>query len=621
MKKDVFQLNRQFREELLRREYKATRNVLRSYERAWKSISRDLDALTRRIEQAIANGDDISPSWFYREARMRTLLDEINSRYQQLAKECTEFTQTAVKVAAPMGARHAYQLGKNAVVGEFAGLPSAAVESMTGLFSVGPVRELFAKLGPIAMREASRVLIDAMAKGENPRKAAKLLRDSIEGLTKQRAVLIARTEIIRSYRMAAQATFQKNADVLSGWRWTAAKTRATCPVCLAMDGEVFPVTETLSSHPACRCAMVPVPMLDFGGPKPETGEEWFAKQPAFIQDRTLGSKTKGQMLRSGVFSLKDIVQRTHSPTWGSSYRSRTIKELQMLARNGRLRLDLVNPPPLSGFVPQVTSVVPAAPIAPALPPAAKGAANVVDGPDWTERTARLYGTKTPLDDILVNGKLYDHALDTATSNIFGKPLDKSEIVELLGIPKAQSVEIRVVNSLIDLGEPGTGSTINVAAWSDEGGKEAWHMTRAISTDRTGSIIVKHDSFEIAKDATGSVRPGDGAVIFARSIENYRKAGVDAINVVAAGSPESRTMNGYYTWARFGFDGGVKPLQQAQFAKVFGITPKTIHDIMSRPGGAAWWKEYGHGFVGSFDLAEGSVSSKILNEYVARRRLK
>jgi len=346
---DVYEQNRRFREDLLAREYKAVRNILRAYERAWKRIRRNLDLLTTKIERAIAAGAEITPAWFYQEARFRGLLDEINDRYQQLAKECYEFTNAVSTVTVSLGAKHARAMGKT-VVGEFAGLHANAVENIVGLLSRGPVRALFLNLGPLALRSAT-LLVDAVVAGENPRKAGRRLAQAIEELTKKRAVLIARTEIIRGYRMASQQTYQLNSDVLVGWRWTAAKTRATCAVCLALDGEIFPVSETLSSHPACRCSMVPVSRLKLGAAELQTGEEWFKSLPAFAQNRIFGSAKKGALYRAGGFALKDAVRSKYNAVWGKTWEPVPMKELREKQRSGLLRSLTKDPEPLSGYRP------------------------------------------------------------------------------------------------------------------------------------------------------------------------------------------------------------------------------------------------------------------------------
>lgn len=358
---NVYELADQFREELINREYKAVRNVLRAYEGEWKQIKGYLDQLTTKISQAQKAGVDFSPSWLYQQDRYRVLLEEINSRYSALAEHATEFVTTGSAMATQLGASHAYKLGK-AVIGEFAGLPRGAIEEMIGLFSKGPVRMLFADIGSDAMKLGSKVLIDGLTVGKNPRVVGRELAEQIEELTKYRATLIARTEMLRSYRMSTQRTFQTNNDVLAGWRWACARTQATCSICYAMDGEFFPLDRTLESHPACRCSMIPETKLAFGEPiEVQSAEDYFKALPEKIQNRRLGRQMAG-MYRRGEITLKDTVRPFQHPTWGRSYRKRTLAEIRSLRDAGELNSQ-IGSPPLSGFLPAPLEDLP--PIKPA----------------------------------------------------------------------------------------------------------------------------------------------------------------------------------------------------------------------------------------------------------------
>ena len=57
---------------------------------------------------------------------------------------------------------------------------------------------------------------------------------------------------------AKRARWQFGQCKKSGWRWQAALTGNTCPVCISMHGSIHPVEEEMESHINCRCCSVPV---------------------------------------------------------------------------------------------------------------------------------------------------------------------------------------------------------------------------------------------------------------------------------------------------------------------------------------------------------------------------
>jgi len=78
-----------------------------------------------------------------------------------------------------------------------------------------------------------------------------------------RTELIARTEILRASNNGALAIYERNQDVLRGWQWTATKDERTCPICGALDGQIFRfgsqhLPPPTGSHPRCRCTPTPV---------------------------------------------------------------------------------------------------------------------------------------------------------------------------------------------------------------------------------------------------------------------------------------------------------------------------------------------------------------------------
>lgn len=348
---NIYAVVEEQRAALLAREYETVRNVIRAYETAEKKIAQEWLRVKKKLDQAHLTGTPISLAWVYQEARLENLLREVRLRLDDFSKDALEFTEKARIDTYKLGAVHALKLGEASVIGDFAGLHSRAFEAAQAmLHRTSPLTALFQGIGPLAENAARDLFAEGIAKGWNPRKLGRAMSRKIEGLAKNRAILIARTEQIRSYRIANQEVYHRNSDVLRGWRWTSAKTGATCAMCLALDGTVFPTEDKLESHPACRCSMVPLPNTEFpGGPEPTNGEEWFRKRTASEQDFVLG-KTKGAMYRRGEFTLGDNVRWIKHPEWGKSPAPRTISALKEL-RAKKLLPSQVGPVNLSGYEP------------------------------------------------------------------------------------------------------------------------------------------------------------------------------------------------------------------------------------------------------------------------------
>ena len=87
-----------------------------------------------------------------------------------------------------------------------------------------------------------------------------------------------------------------------------------------------------------------------------------------------------------------------------------------------------------------------------------------------------------------------------------------------------------------------------------------------------------------------------------------------IELVAAGDIESAN-NGYYTWARFGFDGELSKSMSKKASRELGATVNTVQDIMSLPEGKEWWRKYGSALDMEFDLSDDSKSMGIFKDYL------
>src|SRR5690348_12552122 len=129
-----------------------------------------------------------------------------------------------------------------------------------------PLGDLFSNFPQEATSGARQALLMGLATGANPVSMAQGISQAL-GISRSRAITIARTEVLGSYRQAAHETYRANADVLGYWLWSAGGA-SPCACCAGMDGTLHDLSEDLNDHPCGKCAPLPVtkPWSDILGP-------------------------------------------------------------------------------------------------------------------------------------------------------------------------------------------------------------------------------------------------------------------------------------------------------------------------------------------------------------------
>lgn len=110
--------------------------------------------------------------------------------------------------------------------------------------------------------DMNRILAQGLADGRNPRQIAEEMFDRITGLTRGRAMTIARTEVIHAHAEGQLDAFEDlGVDELQlNAEWSTAGDSRVCPICLPLEGVVFSVKEArglIPKHPNCRCSWIP----------------------------------------------------------------------------------------------------------------------------------------------------------------------------------------------------------------------------------------------------------------------------------------------------------------------------------------------------------------------------
>jgi SPP1 gp7 family putative phage head morphogenesis protein len=199
---------------------------------------------------------------------------------------------------------------------------------------------------------------------------------------------------------------------------------------------------------------------------------------------------------------------------------------------------------------------------------------------------------------------------SAAENLLGKHVTDEQVGRLAGAPDGSTVYVKREDGLkLTATHPDIG-------WMERTVRRQTDWTSEGARRETGVEVVN----ELYRKAPGAPE-GSGARMLARQVEAARELGVTLITTHAIRSSssitdEGRKMNGYYTWARLGYDGSIPATPIAPPAGM-GHTTR-ISELMATKEGRSWWKEHGQSVDLEFDPAPGSLSSRVLESYVKEK---
>ena len=108
----------------------------------------------------------------------------------------------------------------------------------------------------------SRILAEGMIRGLNPTKIAREIANKISVIGKRRAIILARTEIIRAHHLGSIQEYRNLGlfNVKIEAEWNTAGDDRVCELCAPMDGKIFTLDKIegmIPLHPQCRCGTIP----------------------------------------------------------------------------------------------------------------------------------------------------------------------------------------------------------------------------------------------------------------------------------------------------------------------------------------------------------------------------
>ena len=244
----------------------------------------------------------------------------------------------------------------------------------------------------------------------------------------------------------------------------------------------------------------------------------------------------------------------------------------------------------------------------------------------------------------------------------GFPAIKKTVAQDLGLPKDFSSVIKAAGvtetaeTKVSLHPPGNNWTDNGSSVVLVVSNDGFKNIRALYKDDDGNLVLKNESFKVYDKGKGL-----GTKMLARQIKHCQDLGVvkmscDAIRVDgyevdgntsydAGYSGNAQRVNGgmasgYYVWPLMGYDAEIdwdkhkdafwdEEYDTGEYdthEELMADAPESIRKakrvsaIMRTEEGRKWWSKYGVGMNMEFDLAEGSQSIRIFNEFLKRKGL-
>jgi SPP1 gp7 family putative phage head morphogenesis protein len=233
--------------------------TLRTLTARWAQLERALEAAIEGLAQEAtlraARGEPVSLDMMRRWGRYERLMSQLQAETLRYADAATMVIGAEQRELLALGIEHAVAsilALEPGIAGAFDVLPVAAFENMVGLVSDGsPLRTYLQQVYPQAAQAMMDALVKGIGLGWGARKTAGAMREEA-ALGLRSAMNTARTETLRAYRAATLAQYAQT-GIVEGYRRLAAKSTRTCPACLMMDGEWFPLSTPFEEHVCGRC--------------------------------------------------------------------------------------------------------------------------------------------------------------------------------------------------------------------------------------------------------------------------------------------------------------------------------------------------------------------------------
>lgn len=347
----IQQLVEGFQREILGQEQQALTRLVSAYERTYRQLVREQDALLEIMQAKRDAGETITAAMVKKDRRYRELIEQTQAEMDKYAAVLEDVVRGGQGDAFALGLAHSEQTiqyglsslpepYRSQIVGTLNRIPNEAVQAMVAaLQEDSPLwSETLTSFGADAAQGVADALLKGILSGKGP---AAIARDmmTVWGIPLTRAMTISRTETIRAHRAAVMAGYRANSHVAKGWTWMSAQDNRVCMSCTAMHGTHHPLTETLEDHPNGRCYALAdtVTWRDLGIDMDEvedepiiSGEDWFKAQPESVQREMMGPG-KYEAWVNGQFKFGQLSHYTYDERWGGMFTEATLEQLGVKA--------------------------------------------------------------------------------------------------------------------------------------------------------------------------------------------------------------------------------------------------------------------------------------------------
>jgi SPP1 gp7 family putative phage head morphogenesis protein len=176
--------------------------------------------------------------------------------------------------------------------------------------------------------QVSRIMASGLANGKGARTIAREISNSITAITKKRALVMARTEIIAAHAEGQLDSFEELGVEFVGLmaEWSTAS-EGVCELCKPLNGVIMTIEEArglIPRHPNCRCAWVPANV----GEKKQGKKRFWTKRD---KSKQISKSLKAELpkkTRAGRKVPQTVKTAKRRSTWAGKE-----KELETIERN------------------------------------------------------------------------------------------------------------------------------------------------------------------------------------------------------------------------------------------------------------------------------------------------
>lgn len=314
------------------------RALAAEYNKLHRIIAAELKELSKEIEAFRVAGQQIPVSLIYRQKRYQQLVAQIEERSVALAEfaqgktarliaATSKFTMENIKKFIDMAAKE---------VGLEGAFWMRLDEKAITAFSLYRSQVYFKRINVGMAERVKDKILYGLATGKNPMVIGEMVKKEI-GKSLAYTTLVTRTEMLRAEREATRYSYAES-KVVKRWAWKAMDD--ACPVCQAMNGMEFPISEPLNDHPNGRCQMVPVALTwdEIAGKptgvtevyKHASPDERFSKLSEEKQRAILGQYHEYWKGAGGKLRLQDMIEMRDTP-FGKQPRLKPLEEVKLLS--------------------------------------------------------------------------------------------------------------------------------------------------------------------------------------------------------------------------------------------------------------------------------------------------